>query len=102
MQGYLIGDAAFSLSPTLIKCYKGTPLEQSAEGKFNTAVINSRRAVECAFGRLKARWAFCGGNTFWGNPTITRDAIHVCELHRFTHTRSDDLLEYAHAELGEG
>ena len=102
VHAYLVGDAAFGLSPTLIKCYEGTPAEHSAEGKFNRAVINSRRAVECAFGRLKTRWAFCNRNTFWGEPTFTRDAIHVCTgLHNFIQRRTGELLEYAQNAQGE-
>ena len=102
VQGYLVGDAAFGLSKTMQKCYDGSPEEQTAQGQFNRAIINSRRAVECAFGRLKTRWAFCARNAFWNNPTFTRDAVHVCVgLHNFLERRGNHLQEYAHVQANE-
>ena len=112
VQGYLVGDAAFALSKTMLKCHDGAPLEDTPDGKFNRAIINSRRAVECTFGRLKARFAFCNRNTFWANPTVTRDAVQVCcGLHNFLQKRSvgipDEVhvpgggLGQVHVELGE-
>ena len=101
VQGHLVGDAAFGLSKTMLKCHDGVPAENTPEGKFNRAAINSRRAVECAFGRLVGRWAFCNRNTFWSSPTVTRHAIQVCcGLHNFLQKCSVRLSEDVHVQGG--
>ncbi|CAM4717894.1 unnamed protein product [Lepidochelys kempii] len=50
----ILGDPAYSLMPWFMKPYTGT-LDSSQE-LFNHRLSKCRMAVECAFGRLKARW----------------------------------------------
>lgn len=102
VQGYLVGDAAFGLSKTMLKCHDGVPAENTPEGKFNRAIIHSRHAVECTFGRLKGRCAYCNRNTFWSSPTVTRDAIQVCcGLHNSLQKRSVGRPEEGHIQGGD-
>ncbi|XP_062519271.1 uncharacterized protein LOC134194359 [Corticium candelabrum] len=58
---FLVADAAFSLSPTALKCYNGPNLT-AQQSCFNYSVIRTRRVVEQAFGRLKRRWKICSSN----------------------------------------
>lgn len=53
---FLVADAAFSLSPTCMKCYDSQSQLTPEQFRFNYALIRSRRVVEQAFGRLKGRW----------------------------------------------
>ena len=51
---YLVGDAAFALSPSVMKGY---PTEASRKEKiWNRKIVLARRVIECAFGRLKGRF----------------------------------------------
>ena len=52
---YLVADAAFALSQSMMKCYAETttPFQES----FNFAGIRTRRVIEQAFGCLKARFS---------------------------------------------
>lgn len=85
---YLVGDAAFALHESLMKCWHPTPPEGTAQARFNRKVINCRRLIEQAFGRLKGRWAYCARNIFYGNPAFNTNAIVACcGLHNFLQTR---------------
>ena len=52
---FLVADSAFSLSPTVMKCFDEDPMRPHYVS-FNYSVIRTRRVVEQAFGRLKGRW----------------------------------------------
>jgi hypothetical protein len=51
---YIVADSAFALTDKFMKCYNSVTTD--AEMHFNFACINTRRVVECAFGRLKSRF----------------------------------------------
>ena len=53
---YLIGDPAYPLTPHCMKEYE--KCSTNAQVVFNNMLRSARNPVECAFGRLKARWGF--------------------------------------------
>ena len=53
VQRYQVGNAAFGLLKTMLKCHDGAPPGNTLERNSDRATVNSRRAVECAFRRLK-------------------------------------------------
>ena len=57
ISSFLVADAAFFLSPTVLKCYDGADLT-AQQCCFNYSDIRTR-VVEQAFGRLKGRWRIC-------------------------------------------
>lgn len=56
----LIGDPAYPLLPNLMKEF-ATP-KSNKEILFNNAIRKARNQIECAFGRLKARWRILNRN----------------------------------------
>lgn len=78
---YLVGDSAFPLSATLMKCYDDGGCLTPAQRTFNYRVIRTRRVVEQAFGRLKGRWQILVNNHL-DDPDFARDiALVCCGLH---------------------
>lgn len=53
---YLLADAAYALTPTVIAAYKGRH-QPPPRQQFNKALSSSRVKIEHAFGLLKGRWA---------------------------------------------
>jgi hypothetical protein len=89
---YLVADAAFPLGQHMLKVHEPPPAAGSAEAKCNYRLLNARRGIEQAFGRLKGRFVFCSKNTFWNNLSFTRAAIEACcGLHNFLEDRSVDM-----------
>jgi hypothetical protein len=75
---YLVGDAAFPIGQHMMKVIQPHPPQGSAQAKFNRRLLNARRLMEQAFGRLKGRSVFCSKNSFWNNVDFTRKGIEVC------------------------
>ena len=95
---YLVGDSAFALTPTMMKCYDGNVPETSRKGKFNRRLKTARRGIEQAFGRLKGRWQFAAKNLHYSSPSGVQTAIIACcVLHNFLEFR-----DYGYEEQGEG
>jgi hypothetical protein len=91
---YLVGDAAFPLGQHMLKVHEPPPAAGSAEVKCNKRLLNARRGIEQAFGRLKGRFVFCPKNTFWNNLAFTRAAIKACcGWHNCLEKRSVDMLD---------
>ena len=88
---FLIGDSAFSLSPFLMKIYAGDNLT-AEQTSFNNAQIQARRVVECAFGRLKARFQVVSDT--WSNDPVfaSKAALLCCGLHNIIERRKTGYL----------
>ena len=79
IQPYIVGDAAFALRETIMKCYDN-PIE-SQDHAFNSSVMRTRRVVEQAFGRLKARFHVLVSNNFTNLQYAARVTMFCCALH---------------------
>ncbi|XP_065438983.1 uncharacterized protein LOC135981276 [Chrysemys picta bellii] len=83
----ILGDPVYPLMPWLMKPYTGT-LDSSQE-LFNYRLSKCRMLVECAFGRLKARW--CSLLT-WLNLSKTNVPIVItacCVLHNLCESKGE-------------
>jgi hypothetical protein len=80
---YILADSAFPLSNQLMKCYETKQVDLT-QMHFNYAAIRTRRVVECAFGRLKARWRILQKGPEVKDPLYCANIATICcALHNF-------------------
>ena len=89
---YIVGDTAFPLGPTVMKCYRN-PANERQEA-FNYCVIRTRRVVEQAFGMWKGRFqvlsrSFLNKPEFAAQVSLFCYALHnICMRYRCPFERS--------------
>jgi hypothetical protein len=84
---YIIGDPAYPLTRFCVKEYQSCT--SNAQVIFNSMLRSARNQVECAFGRLKARWGFLSRKVdlkFESIPTV----VYSCFiLHNYCERNKD-------------
>ena len=96
ISNYIIGDPAYPLTAYCIKEY--TSCSNNAEVIFNNMLRSARNQVECAFGRLKARWGFLRRKVDLKIETIPK-VIYTCfVLHNFCESLSNNQLDEAEVQ----
>ena len=88
---YIIGDPAYPLTSYCIKEFASC--SNNGEVIFNNILRIARNQVECAFGRLKARWGFLRRKVNLKIETIL-NVIYACfVLHNFCESFSNNQLD---------
>lgn len=88
---YLIGDPAYPLTPTCIKEFYSC--KNNAEVVFNSMLRAARNPIECAFGRLKARWRILTRKIDLNIHFVPTLVIACFQLHNFCEYRKSYLDE---------
>ena len=108
---YLIGDPAYPLTSFCMKEFQ--TCTTNAQVIFNNVLRNSRNQIECAFGRLKARWSILSRKMDLNVTSVPKVILacfvlhNFCELHGCTldeaqiqaHMKSNQDDEEAHKNV---
>ena len=81
ISNYLIGNPAYPLTSYCIKEF--TSCSKNEEVIFNNMLRSARNQVECAFGRLKARWGFLRKEIDLKIETVPKFIYSCFVLHNF-------------------
>ena len=99
ISNYLIGDPVYPLTSYCIK--EITSCSKNEEVIFNNMLRSARSQVECAFGRLKARWGFLRKKIDLKIETVPKVIYSCFVLHNFCESLSDNHFDEAeiHAQI---
>ena len=78
---YIIGDPAYPLTPFCIKEYQ--TCSSNEQVVFNSMLRSARNPIECAFGRLKARWAILTRKIYFKLELVPIIVYATFVLHNF-------------------
>jgi hypothetical protein len=86
---YIVADAAFPFSATMMKGFNGDPARGTTEHAYNYAHVRTRRVVENSYGRLKGRFQLLRHSQM-NDPDFHTDCILVCcALHNVCERHND-------------
>lgn len=87
----IVADSAYPLLPWLVKRYPGNP--QGAKREFNKRLSAIRVLVECAFGRLQARFRCILKRLDVHFEFATEVVAACCTLHNMVEKNGEELPE---------
>ena len=88
---YLIGDPAYPLTPFYMKEFQSCSTNDQVI--FNNMLRSARNQIECAFGRLKARWKFLSRNVDLKLQHVPTVVYSCFVLHNFCEHKQHGLEE---------